>query len=197
MFDVIAEKTETITNQEQLIEWEGYGLKLHIPANTLPKELTQCQLKMAVALSGTFKLPKEGVLLSAIYLFTCRDLEDRELCVPVTLEMQHCAATTVLDKLCIVRADEAIAPGKFQIVDMCNCCFNADYATITLKHFCGFGVYLKYFFTSLIHVIKPCVKQFYTDVTEYSFRLHVYIVPRFGPLLEVCQLMLFVCIYYM
>ena len=196
VFNVIAEKTVCITKEEQLIEWKRYGLKLNIPPNSLPEELTQCQLKMAVALSGKFELPEEGVLLSAIYLFSCPDLGDRELSVPVTLVMQHCATRDVLDKLCIVRADETtIAPSKFQIVEECHCDFNADYGIIRLKHFCGLGVYIKYSVLSFLrYTYKLCVRQFYTNVKQYSFRLHVYIVPRFEALLEVRLLMFyFVC----
>ena len=186
VFDVIAEKTVYITKEKQLIEWKRYGLKLSIPPNSLPEELTQCQLKMAVALSGKFELPEEGVLLSAIYLFSCPDLGDRELSVPVTLEMQHCATPTVLDKLCIVRADETtIAPSKFQIVEECHCGFDFSYGTIPLKHFCGLAVFLKWIFSRLIDTYKPCVMQLYTNVKQYSFRLHVYIVPAFNALLEV------------
>ena len=38
---IIAEKTVLVTNQNQNIVWEGYGLRLHIPSNSLPEDCSQ------------------------------------------------------------------------------------------------------------------------------------------------------------
>ena len=48
----IAEKTVLVTNQKQNIVWEGYGLRLHIPPNSLPEDCSQFELKMAVSRLG-------------------------------------------------------------------------------------------------------------------------------------------------
>lgn len=162
---------------------ERYGLKLNVSRDSLPKELTHFELKMAVAISGKFKLPGDGILLSAIYLFSSHDLEDRELCAPVTLEIQHCATTTVLDRLCIIRADEtSIVPCRFQIIE--GGVFTDGHATIELSHFCSIAVYFK---SKLARHTKPCIKLFRTDLMKYSFQLHIYIVPHLDALLEVCH----------
>ena len=57
----------------------------------IPQDINQFQLKMVVALSGTFQLPEDGILVSAVYLFSY-DLGDRKLRHPVNLEIQHCGS---------------------------------------------------------------------------------------------------------
>ena len=107
VFNVIAEKTVTVTNEEQCVKWEGYGLRICIPSNALPEHCSEFQLKMEVALSGRFKLPGHGHLVSAIYSFS-PSLGKIRLKRPVSLKMQHFASTDILGKnqLHIIRATE-------------------------------------------------------------------------------------------
>ena len=110
---MIAEKTVLVTNEEQHIVWEGYGLRLHIPSNSLPEKCSQFELKIAVGLSGDFELPDDGDLVSALYSFG-HDLGENKLRQPVTLEMQHCATPDVLNELSIIRA--SAGSNKFVLV---------------------------------------------------------------------------------
>ena len=103
-----------VTNEEQHILWEEYGLRLHIPHDVLPDDCKLCNLKIAVSLSGNFLLPEDSVLVSGVYSFT-HDLGDRKLRKPVTLEMQHCATSTAWSGLRILRASDNCS-NKFTVL---------------------------------------------------------------------------------
>ena len=100
--EIIAEKSVQVTNEEQSIIWDGYGLRVRIPCGSLPKGRSHCQLKIGVAVSGEFQLPVNGIPTSAVYWLS-HDLQE-ELQNPITLEMQHCATNSALNHLCVVRA---------------------------------------------------------------------------------------------
>ena len=51
--EVIAERTVQVTNEEQRIIWEGYGLRHFIPPNSLPDDCSQFTLKIAVSRART------------------------------------------------------------------------------------------------------------------------------------------------
>ena len=181
-----------MTNEEQHFVWEGYGLRLHIPSDALPEGYSQFELKMKVALAKEFQSPGEdGGPVSAVYSFS-HDLGDKELCQPVTVEMQHCAAASAVKDLCIVRADEnsdvfdIIPGGVFDQRD--------GYATIKLRSFCKLCVYLHWFLASLFSTLVPCAKLYYTNIERNSFRFYLYLIPWLDALLEVCVLL--ICVYF-
>ena len=183
VFDVIAEKIVQLTNQEQRIVWEGYGLRLHIPPNSLPEGYSHFQLKIAVALSGHFNVPKYGILVSAVYSFN----HDRVLRHPVTVEVQHCASTTAFNGLCIIRADEnSDAPYKFQVIPGSE--LRSDgYSAIKLHKFCRIGTFLWWRFLSCIYALEYCAKIYYTNIEPGGFDFHVYIIPNLDVILKVCD----------
>ena len=77
--EVIAEKTVKVTNEEQHIVWEGYGLRLHIPPNSLPEDCSELQLNMTVSRARDCELPDEdGILVSAVHSFS-HNLGERKL----------------------------------------------------------------------------------------------------------------------
>ena len=184
--DALAERTVIVTNVEQRVVWERYGLRLYIPSNALPDNCSQFELKMKVALAKEFQLPGgDGGPVSAVYSF-CHDLGGKELCQPVTVEMQHCAAASAVKDLCIVRADESsnvfdIIPGG--VFDQSD-----GYATIKLRSFCKLCVYLHWFLASLFSTLVPCAKLYYTNIECNSFRFYLYLIPWLDALLEVCVL---------
>ena len=184
--DVIAEKTVQMTNEEQHIIWEGYGLRLHIPHNSLPEGRSLCQLKIAVTLSGNFDLPEDGVLVSAVYSFS-HDLGDKELRHPVTLEMQHCASPSALNDLCVVRAAGMsykfeVAPGFFSRSD--------GYGAIKLHRFSLFSTLLRRFrslFSRSPNHLEYCAKVYYTSIQHLSFHFELFIIRNLDALLKVCS----------
>ena len=136
--DVIAQKTVEVTNEEQHIEWEGYGLRLYIPHNSLPRTCSQFQLKMALSKVEDYKLPtKNGILVSGVYSFS-HNLGERKLRQPATLEIQHCVKS--LTQLSIIRCHETSPPYQFEIVPGGRFDRTDGYGAIGLDHFCGFGI---------------------------------------------------------
>ena len=172
-----------ITNKEQHIVWEGYGLRLHIPRNSVPKGRTHFQLKIAAALSRNLKLPENGVLVSAVYSFS-HDLGDRMLHHSVTIEMQHCATACALNNLCIVNTDEnsefKVLPGGM---------FDSDdgYGAFELRHFCSFSTVLYWHLLSLVRTLTYCAKLYYTNIKPHRFHFHLYVTPNLDMIFKVCM----------
>jgi hypothetical protein len=184
-FDVIAEKTVQVTNEEQHIVWEGYGLRLHIPPNSVPEGRSCFQLKIAVALSGYFKLPEDGNLVSAVYAFS-HDLGDRVLRHPITVEMQHCATTSALSNLRMVRADENLdKPNELKVIP--GGFFNRSdgYGAIKLHHFCSLSTFLLWRLLSIVYAMKYCAKLYYTNIKSRRFDFRVYVIPKLNCVFKV------------
>ena len=180
---IIAEKTVLVTNQKQNIVWEGYGLRLHIPSNSLPEDCSQFELKMAVSRLGQYKLPTDdGIPVSALYSFH-HTLGDKELRQPVTIEMQHCATNS--STLSIVQTEDT--SDMLEIIEGGIFDHREGYGVIKLRHFCSLGVYVRWFIASLIWTLKPCARLYYTNIKPRSFEFHLYIVPDLDAILEVCQ----------
>ena len=159
-----------MTNEEQDIVWEGYGLKLHIPSNSLPEGRSQCQLKVEVGLSGEFELPENGVLGSAVYSIS-HDLGDEKLRQPITLRMEHCASD--LDHLHFVKAD--IISNKFEIIRKGNFIFIKGFGEIKLFNFSRFAIiqFLREHFSFLFTPYDYCCKVFYTSILYHCFNMEV------------------------
>ena len=175
-----------VTNEEQHVVWEGYGLRLHIPSNALPEGYSQFELKMKVTLPGEFQLPEDdGVIVSAVYSFG-HELGDKRLSRPVTLEMQHYAATTAAVKdLCVVRANET----SDEII--LGTVLRDGYAKIELYSFSNYYVKLFCRISYWFSIVNLCAKLYYTNIEPNSFRFHLYLIPQLDPILTVC--ILFIC----
>ena len=108
--NVIASKTVQETNEKQIINWKGYGLRLHITPNLLPEGCSQFTLNMTVSSAKDCKLTvKDGILVSTVYSFH-HYLGKRRLRQPVTLEMQHCVSSSSYSLLHIVQSDCELLP---------------------------------------------------------------------------------------
>ena len=183
---ILAEKILQVTNEEQHIVWEEYGLRLHIPSNSLPEDCSQLELKIAVIQSGQYKLvsTEEGMPVSAVYLFN-HDLGDKELRQSVTLEMQHCAKQSAFSHLRIVRADEkSDVPYEFQVIPG-GLFGDGGYAMIKLRQLCSFRVYMLWFSISIFSKYEMCAKLYYININHHSFEFCLYIVPNLNALFKV------------
>jgi len=89
----------TVTTQGRCFEWEGYGLKFHVPEGSLPTGMEEARVNIRVSLSGQFQLPEDSDLLSPVFWISapCKFTK------PVTLEIQHCTLK-VLSELSFVSA---------------------------------------------------------------------------------------------
>ena len=131
----------TISAQGASFEWEGYGLKLHVPEGSLPHGVGACKINIRVSFSGQFQLPENSDLLSPIFWISAPS----KFAKPVTLEIQHCA----------LREDEAIVsdlnfvstkcsqmdlPYRFKQLEGGVFTMHSSYGSIQLSHFSGVGV---------------------------------------------------------
>ena len=174
VLDVVADKAVEVTNEEQDIVWEGYGLRLHIPPNSLPEGRSQFMLNMEVGLSGEFQLPENGVLVSAVYSFS-HNMGSEELREPVFMEMEHCASN--LDHLSFIKAD--VFSRKFEVIQTSTCAYEKGKGTIKLFHFSGFAI-VKFIRTHLLRMFihDYCCKIFYTSIFYKSFRFEACIIRK-------------------
>ena len=183
---ILCKKSVKVTNEEQHIVWEGYGLRLHIPPNSLPEGCTELQLNMTVSRATDYKPRSEhGSVVSAVYSF-CHSLGERRLRRPVNLEMQHCAYAQPDSHFFIVQSKDILPPqqfhslqgGKFNCMD--------GYASIQLDHFCSLTVYLEWLLCSLVRNVKTCAILYYTNITIHRFHFHLYIIPDLKTIQRVC-----------
>jgi hypothetical protein len=181
-FDVIAEKTVIVTNEEQHVIWEGYGLRLYIPPDSLPEGCSQFKLSVNVGLSGEFQLPENGVLVSAVYSFSHDHIED--LRQPVTLEMEHCAAASALSNLSVVRANTN--SNSFNYVPGGDFSSVKGYAVIKLHSFSRFSTFMREQFQSLrahfSNEIEYSANIYYTKMFYCRFDFEFFIIKRLGAL---------------
>ena len=176
-----------VTNEEQHILWEEYGLRLHIPSNSLPEDCSRYELKIDVGLPEEFELPGgDGTIVSAVYSFS-HGLGDKKLCRPVTLEMQHCAASTALDNLSIIRANTY--SNQFVVVPGGDFTSSEGYGAIKLFKFSRFTEWLKRSFSSFFP-IEYSARIFYTNIMHNQFHLEFCIIRNMRALSEVCNLQL-------
>ena len=174
MVSVICEETVKVTNEGQHIVWEDYGLRLHIPPNSLPEDCSELQLTMTVSRATDCELRENnGILISAVYSFS-HNLGERKLRQKGTLEMQHCAQGSYIP-LCIVQSDSLVPPHKFQSLEGGKFDSSDRYASIELDHFCSFSVFLAWRFR---RNLKTCAVLYYTNIKPCSFHFQLYIVPH-------------------
>ena len=65
------------------------------------------------------------------------------------------------------------------------------YASLELDHFCSFGVYLKWYFSSVIRTIATCAVLYYTDIMAKSFQFRLFITPQLDAILKVSSIIYF------
>jgi hypothetical protein len=129
---------------------------------------------MQVAHSGKFELPEDGVLVSAVYSLT-HDLGDKELRHSVTLEMQHCANTSALKDLCVVRSIGV--PCKFEIIPGGDFTHSDGYGVINLHRFSRYSILkrIRSFFSSS-NDLDYCAKIYYTNILRHQFDFEFIII---------------------
>jgi len=140
--EVIEETQFAVPNKgRSSFEWKGYGLRLHVPENSIPASMTECTINIKASLSGEFQLPEDSDLLSPVFWISvpCQFLK------PVTLEIQHCTLredeTFISDlKFVSARCSQKFLPYIFRPVDKGVFTSHSYYASIELTHFSGLGI---------------------------------------------------------
>jgi hypothetical protein len=89
--------------------------------------------------------------------------------------MQHCATSSVLNDLRVVRAVDV--PYKFEIVPGADFTHSEGYGAIKLRHFCCFGTILEYVRSHFTpDHLKYCAKMYYTSISHLQFDFEIFII---------------------
>ena len=87
-FETFAETSFVIGSHSHTLEWQRYGLKLHIPEGAVLAELRECRVDIKAGFTGQFNIPDDLQLVSCVYWLSC----PQKFLKPVTLEIEHCAS---------------------------------------------------------------------------------------------------------
>ena len=147
--DLTAEATVLVTNSEQHFTWHEFGLNIHIPEKSLPKDARLVRIHIKSAIMGDFQLPQDTHLVSAVYSIRC--LPKCQFAKPLTLEIQHCAKPENNHKLCFIRSTSGsnfhvIEPGDNLLTENIFCSLfprHTSYGFVQLDKFCKFAIVQK------------------------------------------------------
>ena len=115
--------------------WENYGFRLHCPEGAVSKDT---EVAVTALVSGSFKVPKGTVLVSAVYAISV----SKPLLKQLTIKLQHCVDLKNTDQtsyLKFVRTPQE-SPYQFSIIDGGLFSVNSRYGSIECAQFCFFGI---------------------------------------------------------
>ena len=138
---MIGEVEFTVSTEGGSFEWKGYGLRLHVPKDSLSAGTAECRINIRVSLSGQFQLPEGSDLLSPVFWISA----PCKFAKPVTLEIQHCAFAeneSALSNLsfALTKCSQKDIPYRFRQVDGGVFTKHSTYGSIELKHFSGISI---------------------------------------------------------
>ena len=130
-----------MTSSSQSFHWEGYGLKLKVPAQSLPSHINSCKITLMVSLSGQYQFPDNTELVSPVFWLRCEPQVQFE--IPLSLEIEHCAPLKNYLHLRMTRAlcSQKDLPYLFKVIPGGGkFSKHSSYGVIDLNHFSGIGV---------------------------------------------------------
>ena len=137
--NVIGETRITVSNVGGVFQWQGYGLKIHIPRNSLPNGCEYCTVTITASLTGQFQLdPEDSKLVSPVFWISSTERFSQ----PVTIEIQHCAIIDDTDSISDLRfvtakRNQPDLPYKFRSLDGGVFTPHSTHGSISLTHFCA------------------------------------------------------------
>ena len=170
---MIGEVEFTVSTEGGPFQWKGYGLRLHVPKDSLPPGTAECRINIRVSLSGQFQLPEGSDLLSPIFWISA----SCKFTKPVTLEIQHCALTeneAALSNLSFVltKCSQKELPYRFTTMGGGLFTTSSTYGSIQLSHFSGVGV------TGRKGTPRSyCAHVYHTKKKDYEWRFYFVIIP--------------------
>ena len=125
----------------QTLEWKNHGLKVHVPLGALSDSEDTCDIDVATSFSGSFILPKDHTLISAIYYIR----PAKKLTKLVTLEIEHCCSIkNENDAKSIVpihaQCSSRNPPYVFQPLDSCTVTPGSFYGSFEVSTFSLFSL---------------------------------------------------------
>ena len=159
----------TISNSSLDWHWEGFGLKLHIDADSLPPGIEQCRLNISASLAGHYQFPGGDHLVSAVIWFRCDP--PCKFANPIKVELQHCACSHNTPKLSFVRAlcSQKELPYVFKRAERSSFSSHSSFGVLEVNSFSGLAIvqsgseernYLANFFYQEER-LRPCFQLYF------------------------------------
>ena len=140
-FETFAETDFVIGSHSHTLEWQRYGLKLHIPEGAVPTELRECRVDIKAGFTGQFNIPDDLQLVSCVYWLSC----PQKFVKPVTLEIEHCASLQDSSQLSslhfiVAKCSQAELPYQFRALEKGMFAPRNSYGSIEVSQFSLFGI---------------------------------------------------------
>ena len=138
--DELKETKVLINSSPQLFQWQGYGLKLHVPSQSLPSDVSSCTITIRASLSGQYRFPPDTHLVSPVFWLQCAP--QCKFSKQLTLEIQHCAPLENNSSLRMVRAvcTQKDLPYSFKALHGSTFSKHSFYSAIALNQLSGVAV---------------------------------------------------------
>ena len=162
----------TVTSSSQSFHWEGYGLKLKVPAQSLPSHINSCKITLMVSLSGLYQFPDNTELVSPVFWLRCKPQVQFE--IPLSLEIEHCAPLENYSHLRMTRAlcSQKDLPYLFKVIPGGGkFSRHSSYGVIGLNHFSGIAVGQegssdRRYVSSVFYMGPPRIRDIHFTVTH-------------------------------
>ena len=149
-------------------EWQGHGLKLHIPEGAVPAH-TGCRVDFKAGFTGQFNIPDDLQLVSCVYWLSCSQKFNK----PVTLEIEHCASlqnSSQSSSLSFISAkcSQAELLYQFEVLEGGKFAPPSSYGSVQVTQFSFFAIISKIFsshkrYCCTHHYIKKDVNKWDVD----------------------------------
>ena len=117
-----------------VFEWKNYGLRLRCPQGAASKNT---EIAVTALASGTFKVPKGTMLVSAVYAISV----SKPLLNPLMIEMQHCIDIRNTDQTnCLKFVRAPLKSYQFNIIDGGSFSVGNRYGIIERNQFCAMAI---------------------------------------------------------
>ena len=183
--DIAARTTVEITPDQPLdFHWVGYGFKVHIPAGAIRSERGRVTLCIQASLSGDYKLPDDGVLVSGFYWLSLHPHVER-FDKKVTISLQHCASDDDSSiSFVTAKCTQETLPYTFTPLLPGGSFDVSREGTVLVDHFCAVAVSA----TSKSHY---AVCSYYLPKQLHVTNIHITVTPNLNLQLQVKSLLHF------
>ena len=136
---MIAETSFEVTRQPLTYEWRSYGMKLHIPLDSLPADCSQCRVEIRASLSGQYTLPANCELVSGVYWIHCPVKFSKYVVLEIQHSRRHNGGLSFVRAVCTQQQ----LPYSFQRQDGGIFSEHSYHGSISLSRFSGWGIIAK------------------------------------------------------
>ena len=164
-------------------EWQGHGLKLHIPEGAVPLEHTGCRVDIKAGFTGQFHIPDDLDLVSCVYWLSC----PLKFVKPVTIEIEHCASLQESSqssalRFIVAKCSQAELPYRFKVLERGIFVPKSSYGSIQVSQFCFFAIGIFKRFQSLQ---RYCSTVYYIQKGVNKWNVDFVIAPNLQASLKV------------